>query len=62
MRNFGFADYDEVGHVGTNGKMSEIAAAMGLTSLESLRRSSSPPTGAITRPIARRSRGSTAWS
>jgi len=35
MRNHGFADYDEVGHVGTNGKMSEIAAAMGLTSLES---------------------------
>ena len=38
MRNHGFADYDEVGHVGTNGKMSEVAAAMGLTSLESLRR------------------------
>jgi dTDP-4-amino-4,6-dideoxygalactose transaminase len=35
MRNHGFADYDDVGHVGTNGKMSEIAAAMGLTSLES---------------------------
>jgi dTDP-4-amino-4,6-dideoxygalactose transaminase len=35
MRNHGFADYDEVGHVGTNGKMSEVAAAMGLTSLES---------------------------
>jgi dTDP-4-amino-4,6-dideoxygalactose transaminase len=35
MRNHGFADYDQVGHVGTNGKMSEIAAAMGLTSLES---------------------------
>jgi dTDP-4-amino-4,6-dideoxygalactose transaminase len=35
MRNHGFADYDEVGHVGTNGKMSEISAAMGLTSLES---------------------------
>jgi dTDP-4-amino-4,6-dideoxygalactose transaminase len=35
MRNHGFADYDEVAHVGTNGKMSEIAAAMGLTSLES---------------------------
>jgi dTDP-4-amino-4,6-dideoxygalactose transaminase len=34
MRNHGFADYDEVGHVGTNGKMSEVAAAMGLTSLE----------------------------
>jgi dTDP-4-amino-4,6-dideoxygalactose transaminase len=36
MKNFGFADYDEVVHVGTNGKMTEIAAAMGLTSLESL--------------------------
>jgi dTDP-4-amino-4,6-dideoxygalactose transaminase len=35
MRNHGFADYDNVSHVGTNGKMSEIAAAMGLTSLES---------------------------
>jgi dTDP-4-amino-4,6-dideoxygalactose transaminase len=36
MKNFGFADYDKVVHVGTNGKMTEIAAAMGLTSLESL--------------------------
>jgi dTDP-4-amino-4,6-dideoxygalactose transaminase len=35
MRNHGFADYDQVSHVGTNGKMSEVAAAMGLTSLES---------------------------
>ena len=35
MRNHGFADYDKVSHVGTNGKMSEVAAAMGLTSLES---------------------------
>lgn len=35
MRNHGFADYDSVAHVGTNGKLSEIAAAMGLTSLES---------------------------
>jgi dTDP-4-amino-4,6-dideoxygalactose transaminase len=35
MRNHGFADYDEVAHVGTNGKLSEVAAAMGLTSLES---------------------------
>ena len=34
MRNHGFEDYDEVGYVGTNGKMSEVAAAMGLTSLE----------------------------
>ncbi len=35
MRNFGFTDYDEVGALGTNGKMSEASAAMGLTSLES---------------------------
>ncbi|MDQ3630395.1 MAG: aminotransferase class I/II-fold pyridoxal phosphate-dependent enzyme [Actinomycetota bacterium] len=34
MRNFGFADYDQVSYVGTNGKMNELAAAMGLTSLE----------------------------
>jgi dTDP-4-dehydro-6-deoxyglucose aminotransferase len=34
MKNFGFTDYDEVSHLGTNGKMSEVAAAMGLTSLE----------------------------
>jgi dTDP-4-amino-4,6-dideoxygalactose transaminase len=38
MKNFGFVGYDEVGYVGTNGKMTEIAAAMGLTSLESLAR------------------------
>jgi dTDP-4-amino-4,6-dideoxygalactose transaminase len=36
MRNFGFVGYDDVQSVGTNGKLSEIAAAMGLTSLESL--------------------------
>jgi dTDP-4-amino-4,6-dideoxygalactose transaminase len=36
MRNFGFVDYDDVRYVGTNGKMAEVAAAMGLTSLESL--------------------------
>ena len=35
-RNFGFADYDKVVSPGTNGKMSEISAAMGLTSLESM--------------------------
>jgi dTDP-4-amino-4,6-dideoxygalactose transaminase len=33
MRNFGFAGYDNVVYPGTNGKMSEIAAAMGLTNL-----------------------------
>ena len=36
MRNFGFISPDETRNVGTNGKMSEIAAAMGLTSLESM--------------------------
>jgi dTDP-4-amino-4,6-dideoxygalactose transaminase len=36
MKNFGFADYDYVSYIGTNGKMSEVSAAMGLTSLESL--------------------------
>lgn len=36
MKNFGFAGFDRVVHVGTNGKMSEVAAIMGLTSLESL--------------------------
>jgi dTDP-4-amino-4,6-dideoxygalactose transaminase len=34
MRNFGFAGYDSVVALGTNGKMTEIAAAMGLTGLE----------------------------
>jgi dTDP-4-amino-4,6-dideoxygalactose transaminase len=36
MKNFGFAGYDRVIYIGTNGKMSEVAAAMGLTSLESI--------------------------
>jgi dTDP-4-amino-4,6-dideoxygalactose transaminase len=36
MKNFGFVGYDAVGYIGTNGKMSEISAAMGLTGLESL--------------------------
>jgi dTDP-4-amino-4,6-dideoxygalactose transaminase len=36
MRNFGFAGLDKVVDMGTNGKMSEVSAAMGLTSLESL--------------------------
>ncbi len=36
MKNFGFSGWDQVSHLGTNGKMSEISAAMGLTSLESL--------------------------
>ena len=29
MKNFGFVNYDQVEYIGTNGKMSEIAAAMG---------------------------------
>jgi len=37
MTNFGFSGYDNVVHVGTNGKMTEICAAMGLTNLESIR-------------------------
>jgi dTDP-4-amino-4,6-dideoxygalactose transaminase len=36
MRNFGFAGFDKVIYIGTNGKMNEMSAAMGLTSLESL--------------------------
>jgi dTDP-4-amino-4,6-dideoxygalactose transaminase len=36
MRNFGFAGYDKVIYIGTNGKMCEAAAAMGLTSLEAI--------------------------
>jgi dTDP-4-amino-4,6-dideoxygalactose transaminase len=36
MKNFGFSGYDEVTYIGTNGKMSELSAAMGLTSLESV--------------------------
>ncbi|KGN40864.1 dTDP-4-dehydro-6-deoxyglucose aminotransferase [Knoellia aerolata DSM 18566] len=33
MRNFGFAGYDNVVYAGTNGKMTEISAAMGMTNL-----------------------------
>jgi len=36
MKNFGFAGYDNVIYIGTNGKMSEVSGAMGLTGLESL--------------------------
>jgi len=36
LRNFGFSGYDRVECLGINGKLSEIAAAMGLTSLESM--------------------------
>lgn len=36
MRNFGFAGYDRVVALGTNAKMSEVSAAMGLAGLESI--------------------------
>lgn len=36
MRNFGFAGFDRVVFIGTNGKMNEISAAMGLTLLDDL--------------------------
>jgi dTDP-4-amino-4,6-dideoxygalactose transaminase len=36
MQNFGFADMDRVDHIGTNGKMTEICAAMGLVNLRSM--------------------------
>jgi dTDP-4-amino-4,6-dideoxygalactose transaminase len=38
MKNFGFAGYDNVIYIGTNGKMHEMSAAMGLASLESMDR------------------------
>jgi dTDP-4-amino-4,6-dideoxygalactose transaminase len=37
MTNFGFAGYDNVIHLGTNGKMTEVCAAMGLTNLEGIK-------------------------
>jgi dTDP-4-amino-4,6-dideoxygalactose transaminase len=36
MKNFGFTFYDHTDYVGTNGKMNEISAAMGLSNLESM--------------------------
>ncbi len=36
MRNFGFAGMDNVIHPGTNGKMNEMSAAMGLVNFESI--------------------------
>lgn len=36
MKNFGFSGNDNVVYIGTNGKMPEVSAAMGLTSLESM--------------------------
>jgi len=34
MKNFGFEGYDRVTRIGTNGKMNELSAAMGLTLME----------------------------
>lgn len=36
MTNFGFGGYDKVLYLGTNGKMTEVCAAMGLTGLEDI--------------------------
>jgi dTDP-4-amino-4,6-dideoxygalactose transaminase len=36
MTNFGFSGLDNVIHLGTNGKMTEVCAAMGLTNLEGI--------------------------
>jgi dTDP-4-amino-4,6-dideoxygalactose transaminase len=36
MVNFGFSGFDNVVHIGTNGKMNEVCAAMGLASMRSL--------------------------
>jgi dTDP-4-amino-4,6-dideoxygalactose transaminase len=36
MRNFGFAGYDRTAELGTNAKLSELCAAVGISSLESL--------------------------
>jgi dTDP-4-amino-4,6-dideoxygalactose transaminase len=36
MKNFGFAGYDNVIYIGTNGKMSEVCGAKGLASFESI--------------------------
>jgi dTDP-4-amino-4,6-dideoxygalactose transaminase len=36
MKNFGFTHYDRTNYIGTNGKMNEVSAAMGLTNMESI--------------------------
>ncbi len=36
MKNFGFTNYDRTDHIGINGKMNEVSAAMGITNFESL--------------------------
>jgi dTDP-4-amino-4,6-dideoxygalactose transaminase len=38
MRNFGFVAYDQVIYPGTNGKMTEVAAAMGLVNFDAIDR------------------------
>lgn len=38
MRNFGFAGYDNVIHLGVNGKMSEVSAAMAITAIDDIDR------------------------
>ncbi len=35
-KNFGFTGYDQTEYIGINGKMNEVSAAMGLTSLEGM--------------------------
>ncbi len=36
MRNFGFSGMDNVIHLGTNGKMTEVAAAMGMVNMDAI--------------------------
>lgn len=36
MKNFGFVHLDETDHIGVNGKMNEMCAAMGITNVESM--------------------------
>jgi dTDP-4-amino-4,6-dideoxygalactose transaminase len=36
MKNFGFTHYDQTDEIGINGKMTEVCAAMGLTSFEAM--------------------------
>lgn len=36
MKNFGFSGYDRVIYIGTNGKLNEVSAAVGLTSFDSM--------------------------
>ena len=58
MRNFGFAGYDNVVHPGTNGKMIEVCAAMGLSEPGALRRDHrhQPPQPRCLRKAPRRNR------